>query len=114
MRFYHEWSDGEITFYGVTFTLEELQAAAAATGLDVHAFRGMHVFYHDDGDHSLDGCGNPRAIAYMEPLVVAALKRRDVASGRHSAWLTAKHQGWQVLEADGTPVPEPEFEDDHW
>lgn len=114
MRFNRQWSDDDTTFYGVTFTLEELQAAADATGLDVHAFRGMHVFHHVDCDHSLDECGDPKAIAYMEPLVVAALDRRDKALARANAWLTAKHQGWQVLHADGTPVPEPEFEDDHW
>ena len=73
------------------------------------AFRGMHVFHHDDNfDHRVDGDRmDPKAVAHMQPLVVEALNRRDEAHRRSSAWRTAKRLGWQVLDEKGAPVLEP-------
>lgn len=115
MQFSRQWSDDGIDFYAVSFTPVEIFEASVTTGLDLNAFRGMHVFHHEDGEHSLDKEGrDPKAVAYMEPLVVAALNRRDEAFARFSAWHTAKRQGWQVMDASGAPVPEPTFRDESW
>lgn len=116
MRFEHQWSEDETTFYKVVFTIEELQAAAAATGLDMTAFRGMHVFHHHhDFDHRVDGDRmDPKAVAHMQPLVEEALNRRDEAHRRSSAWRTAKRLGWQVLDENGAPVPEPATVGQDW
>ncbi|WP_298958499.1 hypothetical protein [uncultured Methylobacterium sp.] len=117
MRFSEQWREEEDAYEAVTFTLEELQAAAAATGLDVQDFRGMHVFrcLYDAEESRIDAdLSDPKAVAYMEPLVKAALRRRDVAHARGSAWRVAKRQGWQVLDAAGAPVPEPEIPGGNW
>ena len=95
MRFEHQWSEEETTFYRVVFTIEEIQAAAAATGLDVTAFWGMHVFHDSYGsDHSVYGTSqHPKAVAHMQPLVVDALVRRDHALARSNAWRRAPASG---------------------
>jgi hypothetical protein len=115
MRFECLWHEDETTYQKVTFTLEELQAAAAETGLDVQAFRGMYVFEDHTTGHHLDTDGrDPKAIAYMEPRVAAALNRRQEVWDRQSAWSKAKRFGWQVLDAEGKPVPEPESPGADW
>lgn len=117
MRFSEQWREDESAFEQVTFTLEELQAAASATGLDVQAFRGLYVFrcLYDVGQSHLDADRlDPKAAAYMEPLVVAALTCRQEARDRLSAWTHAKRLGWQVLDADGAPVPEPGIPGENW
>lgn len=111
MQFSHRWTDDDISYYAVEFTTEELDAAAAATGLDASHFKGMHVFNNAERDPHLDTYGphgpDPRAVTYIEPLVVAAIKHRDEFFAVCSAWHTAQRQGWQVLDASGQPVPEP-------
>lgn len=117
MRFSEKWREDEDAYEQVTFTLEELQAAASATGLDVRDFRGMHVFrcLYDVGQSHLDADrADPKAVAYMEPLVMAAMTRREDIRDRRWAWTNAKRQGWQILDAAGAPVPEPEIPGENW
>ena len=77
---------------------------------------GMHVFHDSYGsDHSVYGTSqHPKAVAHMQPLVVDALVRRDHALARSNAWRRARHQGWQVLDENGAPVPEPAEVGENW
>ncbi|MEL6061887.1 MULTISPECIES: hypothetical protein [unclassified Methylobacterium] len=116
MRFDHRWSEPEVSYHQITFTLEELQAASAATGLDVREFRGACVFESTVGEgHHLDEYTlDPKAVAYLQPLVSAALDRKNAAEDRRNTWCRARHQGWQVLDAAGNPVPEPAYPGEDW
>ncbi|MET7242943.1 hypothetical protein ABZT49_06200 [Methylobacterium sp. EM32] len=89
----------------VSLTLEALQAAAAETGLDVHAFRRLTATYPeiDPEDATLLPAGSPGE-AYLLPKVRAALLREDRAFGIRAALATAKRNGWRLLDADGEPV----------
>ncbi|MHC2003019.1 hypothetical protein ACYQR9_21660 [Methylobacterium sp. CM6241] len=116
MRFERQWSADEITCYEVIFTIEELQAAAAATGLDVTAFRGIRAYHYDNNsEHEMERHGmDAKAVAHMQPLVVDALVRRDLAITRSCAWRMAKLEGWRVLDVNWVPVPEPAAVGENW
>nr|USU31538.1 hypothetical protein NG677_19790 [Methylobacterium sp. OTU13CASTA1] len=106
--------EDESAYHDIELSVEEQQAAVAETGLDVAQFRGLHAFEnlidvresHVDTYHT--GV-DPKAAAYITPLVAAALQRRKNLWDDLRCWKVANGRGWRLLNYDGTPVPKPDW-----